>query len=138
MVRNFTLSLLLFFTCIGVSAQIVTLEPSTASGDDEIKIIFDATQGDGGLVGATKVYMHGGVVIDAPDGTAWTNVVGNWGMDDGVGLMTKVSGEDNKWEITLNPQCQSILHRAGRYQYVPVVYGVPKRRWFCQRGWYPW
>ncbi len=107
MVRNFTLSLLLFFTCIGVSAQIVTLEPSTASGDDEIKIIFDATQGDGGLVGATKVYMHGGVVIDAPDGTAWTNVVGNWGMDDGVGLMTKVSGEDNKWEITLNPSARA-------------------------------
>ncbi|MFY0592733.1 alpha-amylase family glycosyl hydrolase [Roseivirga sp.] len=85
------------------TAQIVTLEPSSANGEQEIKIIFDATEGDAGLVGASKVYMHSGVVVDSPTGTDWTNVIGNWGSDDGIGLMSKVSGESDKWEITLTP-----------------------------------
>lgn len=84
-------------------AQIVTIQPSTATGDVEIKLTFDATQGDAALVGASKVYMHSGVVTDSPSGTDWTNVIGNWGNDDGVGLMSKVSGESDKWEITLTP-----------------------------------
>ncbi len=82
--------------------QIVTLQPANANGEQEIKLTFDATLGDAGLVGASKVYMHSGVVIDSPTGTAWTNVIGNWGADDGVGLMTKVAGESDKWEITLS------------------------------------
>lgn len=92
----------LFLLSIGLSAQIVRIEPSTASGDDQIKIIYDATQGTAGLVGASKVYMHSGVVTDSPTGTTWQHVVGNWGVDDGIGLMTKVSGETDKWEITLS------------------------------------
>lgn len=93
---------LILATTSAAMAQIVTLEPSAVSGEDQIKLIFDATKGDAGLVGATKVYMHGGVITDAPDGTDWTFVVGNWGADDGVGLMTQVSGETDKWEITLS------------------------------------
>lgn len=103
MLRRLTLTL--YALCLGISAlaQIVEIQPSNANGDEEIKIIFDATQGDAGLVGATKVYMHSGVVTDGPSGTDWTNVIGNWGNDDGVGLMSKVSGESDKWEITLTP-----------------------------------
>lgn len=97
---SFALLTAFYFTA---AAQIVEIQPSSANGDEEIKIIFDATQGDAGLVGASKVYMHSGVVIDSPSGTDWTNVIGNWGSDDGVGLMSKVSGESDKWEITLTP-----------------------------------
>lgn len=104
--RHFVLSFILLFIASGLSAQIVTLEPATVSGEDEIKIVFDATQGDAGLVGADKVYMHGGVITDAPDGTDWMFVVGNWGQDDGIGEMTKVAGESNKWEITLSPSAR--------------------------------
>jgi len=101
--KRLLLSIIVLLATISVNAQIVTLEPSEVSGEDEIKIIFDATQGDAGLVGASKVYMHGGVVTDGPNGTEWTYVVGDWGQDNGVGLMTQVSGESNKWEITLSP-----------------------------------
>lgn len=98
------LALCLFY---GLSmAQIVKIEPSEANGDDEIKVIYDASEGTGGLVGADKVYMHSGIVIDAPNGTAWNNVIGNWGADDGVGEMTKVSGESDLWEITLSPSAR--------------------------------
>lgn len=91
----------LFLLSVSVSGQIVTIDPSTATGDDEITIFYDASQGTGGLVGASKVYMHSGVVTDGPTGTDWQNVIGNWGSDDGVGQMTKVDGEDNKWKISI-------------------------------------
>ncbi|OEK01754.1 hypothetical protein BFP97_09600 [Roseivirga sp. 4D4] len=101
---RYSLSIILLLITTSVSmGQIVTLEPSNANGEQEIKLIFDATQGDAGLVGASKVYVHTGVVTDSPNGTAWTFVKGNWGADDGIGLMTKVSGESDKWEITLSP-----------------------------------
>ncbi|NVJ47950.1 MAG: DUF4961 domain-containing protein, partial [Cytophagia bacterium] len=91
----------LLLLSVSVSGQIVTIDPSTATGDDEITIFYDASQGTGGLVGASKVYMHSGVVTDGPTGTDWQNVIGNWGSDDGVGQMTKVDGEDNKWKISI-------------------------------------
>jgi hypothetical protein len=49
--------------------------------------------------------MHSGVVLndtDAPGGSDWEYVVGNWGQDDGIGDMTAVAGETDKWEISLN------------------------------------
>ncbi len=95
-------AIFLLLAATSVSAQIVRIEPSEANGDEQLKIIFDATQGTGGLVGAAKVYMHSGVITDSPTGTSWQHVVGNWGVDDGIGLMTKVSGETDKWEITIN------------------------------------
>jgi hypothetical protein len=30
--------------------------------------------------------------------------VGNWGQDDGIGQMTKVPGEANKWEVSITPR----------------------------------
>ncbi|UZR95635.1 alpha-amylase family glycosyl hydrolase [Chondrinema litorale] len=88
--------------------QIVTLNPQPASADDtEIAIIFDATQGTGALTGATSIYMHSGVVTEGPNGTSWENVVGNWGQDDGIGKMSKVDGESDKWQITLSPDARS-------------------------------
>ncbi len=82
----------------------VTTEPSCFSDTDEITIVYDATLGTSGLTGATKVYMHAGVITDSPTGTSWQYVVGNWGQDDGVGQMTKVNGETDKWQITLTPR----------------------------------
>lgn len=83
--------------------QIVVMEPTEAVGTDEVKIIYDASQGTGNLVGASKVYIHTGVIISGPTGESWQNVVGNWGQDDGVGEMTKVAGETDKWEFTITP-----------------------------------
>lgn len=56
------------------------------------------------LAGKDKVYLHAGIVTDRPDGTTWTHTVGNWGQDDGVGQMTKVSADC--WEITLGASLQ--------------------------------
>ncbi len=104
--KNIYTTFLLFFfwlNIFAVHAQLVTLSPSNAKGDDEITITFNANEGKKELLNANKVYLHAGVVTDAPDGTQWQHVVGNWGNDDGVGEMTPVAGESGKWEITFSP-----------------------------------
>lgn len=101
--KIFTSFIFLWLGCSAAHAQLVTLDPPNAKGDNEITIIFNANEGGKELLNANKVYVHAGVVIDAPDGTAWQHVVGNWGNDDGVGKMTPVAGEQGKWEITLSP-----------------------------------
>jgi glycosidase len=85
----------------GVTDGIVTLDPALPTADEPVTIIYDANQGVSGLRGSDKVYMHSGVVLSGFDGISWNNVVGNWGQDDGVGQMTSVPGEENKWQITI-------------------------------------
>lgn len=80
---------------------IVVLSPAKPTADESLTITYDASKGVSGLQGAGKVYLHSGVVLSGPDGTTWSNVVGNWGQDDGIGAMTPVAGAPNKWQITL-------------------------------------
>lgn len=95
----------LFFACLTFISfsQLISITPSNGGAEDEITLIFDASQGNKELVGASKVYMHTGVVTDNPNGTAWKYVKGNWGTDDGIGLMTKVQGSTDKWQIKFSP-----------------------------------
>jgi glycosidase len=90
----------LYFTSV---AQ-VTTEPQFFNADTQVKIIYDATQGTSNLTGVSSVYMHAGVILSGPTGTSWQNVVGNWGQNNGVGQMTAVQGQPNKWEITITPR----------------------------------
>lgn len=96
----------IFFSCVVqyANAQLISITPSDATGDDELTLVFDASEATGGLTGASKVYMHSGVVTSAPDGTDWEYVIGNWGQDDGIGEMAPVDGEEGKWQITLTPR----------------------------------
>ncbi|AHM63318.1 1,4-alpha-glucan-branching protein [Flammeovirgaceae bacterium 311] len=106
-IRYLITLLILLFTLIPGFGQMVRIEPADAEADDEIKIIFNAKAGRGELAGASKVYMHSGVVTNNPQGTEWSIVKGNWGADDGVGAMTKVEGQEDLWEITLSPSARS-------------------------------
>jgi hypothetical protein len=104
-------SLITFFEArdtIIVQGIVVTVNPKDFQPETEITITFDAAEADGsgtaGLVGAAKVYMHAGIITSSETGTDWQYVIGNWGMDNGLGQMTKVPGEANKWQITLKPK----------------------------------
>ncbi len=81
----------------------VTITPTVFTQDQEITLTFDAQKaskaGTSGLVGATKVYFHSGVVKDAATGV-WSKVVGTL-KDDGVGAMTSIGND--KWQIKLTP-----------------------------------
>jgi glycosidase len=99
--KKFTL-LILFITSLGFGQ--VTITPSTFEVTESITISIDANSSAtdcNGLSNPTKVYMHSGVGNETD---AWsTNVVGNWGADDGVGEMT-LNSANNRWEITFVPK----------------------------------
>ncbi|MEE9348768.1 MAG: alpha-amylase family glycosyl hydrolase, partial [Flavobacteriaceae bacterium] len=98
--NKFLLSLFLIIPLIFIGQ--VTTNPSPIEIDQSVIITVDlnSTATDcNGLVNPAKVYMHSGVGSDT---NAWEyDVVGNWGMDDGIGEMT--NNNDGTWSITLTP-----------------------------------
>ena len=78
----------------------ITLSAVTTGNEsaDSLTIVYDATQGVSGLVGASTVYMHSG--LEENQFGQWEHVTGNWGVDDGVGQMTNI-GTD-LWSITIH------------------------------------
>lgn len=79
----------------------VTTDPTFVIHDQPLTIYYDASKGVSDLQGATKVYMHAGVVTSGSENVDWKYVKGNWGKDDGVGQMEKVEGEADIWKITI-------------------------------------
>lgn len=62
---------------------ILTTEPALPSADDSVTIIYDALQGNKGLVDYPgKVYMHTGAIMEAGTAGGWKYVVGVWGKQD--------------------------------------------------------
>ena len=95
------------FSNVETDLPFVSVDPAIFDIDDEITITFNARKGNQELVGAQKVYLHSGVGLNpTPDpwNNAWTRVVGNWGMDDGVGEMSRAPGQQDIWQITLRPR----------------------------------
>lgn len=82
-------------------AQQLTITPSVFNVDTPITITANFSSATCNSLGANpvKVYMHGGI---GNDSDAWGySVVGNWGQDDGVGLMT--NNGNGTWSITITP-----------------------------------
>ena len=94
------LYILLFLTTLFVKAQ-VTITPSSFNVTDAITITVSTAANTCNQLGTspTKVYMHAGVGDDS--NAFGFGVVGNWGQDDSVGLMT--NNGDGTWSITLTP-----------------------------------
>lgn len=103
--RIFCASLFFLLLPLLSQSQIIKLTPNGANPDELVSLIFDASLGNGELVGVDKVYMHHGIVLSDPEGTDWNYVIGNWGQDDGVGEMTALG--DDKWEIVFDPSIRA-------------------------------
>ncbi len=91
---------IIFF--IDLTAQ-VTINPSAFEVDASITITLDLNStatNCNGLTSPTKVYMHSGIGDDT-DAFGF-NVIGNWGVDDGVGEMT--NNNNGTWSITITPE----------------------------------
>lgn len=104
--KRWNLSLLILFSLtLNLShGQSVTLSPTNPTAEQAVILTFDANGTS--LAGESKIYFHSGVVTTnttTPGGGDWKYVKGNWGKDDGVGQMNAVSGQSNKWQISLSP-----------------------------------
>ena len=95
------LLILLFLLPVFTFSQ-VTITPITFNVNQSITITVDAnsTATDcNGFSNPTKVYMHSGI---GDDTNPWASSIGNWGQDDGVGLMT--NNGNGTWSITITPE----------------------------------
>jgi len=65
----------------------------------EVTITYDATKGNGGMVGATKCYAHTGLITaDSKNTGDWKNVIGSW---RGATQPQLTSLGDNKWQLVI-------------------------------------
>lgn len=78
------LLVILFFTfLLPAFAQVITWEPPFPMDQDSITVIFNAAQGNQGLMGYTgDVYAHTGVLTNlSPTPSAWRYVKTSWGQN---------------------------------------------------------
>ena len=84
-------------------AQIVSIDPVFPKRDEMVTITYDATQGNGGLVGVDQVYMHTGLITSTSNsGSDWKYVVGNWGTDDAKVKMTNIGNDMHQISYIIN------------------------------------
>lgn len=99
--RLLFLSLLGLILHFSLTGQILDVSPIFPQQNSTVTIIYDATEGNGALVGLSPVYGHIGVITDqSTSPTDWKYVQGSWGTPDPDVLMTDLG--NNKHSITYN------------------------------------
>ena len=95
-------SILLFFGVSGY-CQVITVTPALPNDKDAIEVIFDASQGSGGLAGYTgNMYAHTGVITNkSTSGSDWKYVKADWGVNIADCKLTSLG--NNKWKLNIGP-----------------------------------
>ena len=97
--NRFLLIFVFSFSAIYCNSQVVVLDPPSPSSEDSVRVIFDASEGDRGLMGFTgDIWAHTGVHTNL--GT-WRYVVAEWGQNIEKAKLAPLG--DNKWELKLSP-----------------------------------
>ncbi len=96
----------------------LVLLASTAFGQANFRITYDASLSGAACqpLGASKIYAHSGAGTSG-ETAIFEVVVGNWGLDDGVGEMTN-TGTD-MWELDIN-----LYDYYGLVEGSDVIYGI--------------
>ena len=91
---------LLGLCALVASAQVTpTPDPIPTGYTGAVTIVFDATKGNGGMIGATKCYAHTGLITSASAGDSdWKNVIGSW---RGTTQPQLTSLGNNKWQLDI-------------------------------------
>lgn len=107
----------IFALCLGISSfGQVTITPTFATQNDTVIVTFDATQGNGALVGVSTVYAHTGVITNLSSSLAdWRHVQGNWGTDDARLKMTSLGNNIHEIKYHINsfysvPAGETVTH----------------------------
>lgn len=91
----------IFLGNIGFS-QIIQITPAFPTVNDVITVQYDATQGNGGLVGVSPVYTHTGVVTQSGLPSSWSYTQGSWGQADTNVLMTDLGNNIHELIIDID------------------------------------
>ncbi|MBN2761778.1 MAG: T9SS type A sorting domain-containing protein [Bacteroidales bacterium] len=93
---------------LGIS-QIITTNPAFPIDIQAVTIIYDATQGDKGLMGYTgDVYAHMGVLTDSSTGPAnWRYVKAEWDQNIPECKFTRIAAD--QYELTISPSIRDFF-----------------------------
>lgn len=79
-------------------SQVLTWSPTFPTRHDTITVVYDATQGNRGLLGENEIYAHAGVITNlSADGTDWRYVKAGWTENIPDCQMQKVGL--NRWQL---------------------------------------
>ncbi len=103
MKKTIALSVVVLFLSLLSKAQLITVTPALPTDLDGVEVIFDATQGNGGLAGYTgDVYAHTGVLTNLSTGSSnWRYVKADWGVNIPDCKLTSLGND--KWKLTITP-----------------------------------
>ena len=98
---------LLLAVLLGLSdilkAQVVSIDPPFPSQNDSVTVTYNATLGNGALVGVVPVYAHTGVITTtSTSSTDWQHVQGNWGVADPNVVMTPLGNNLHQISFKIN------------------------------------
>ena len=123
--NRFTVFLGSLLIATGVQAQ-VTVDPAFPTADDNVVITFDASGGNGALVGVSPIYAHTGVITsNSTTGNDWKYVQGNWGIDDASVLMNSQGGDIHT--ISFNTSGITMIFQPMRKCSLWLLYFVTKK-----------
>lgn len=96
-----------------INAQVILTNPAFPSATDLVEIIFDASQGNGGLAGYSgDVYAHTGVITNKSTSPSdWKFVKTNWGVNTPETKLERIG--DDLYKLLITPS-------------VRTYYGVPE------------
>lgn len=101
-----------------LNAQIISIDPIFPLQSDSVIIIYDATQGNGALIGQSQIYAHTGVITNLSTSPSdWKYVQGTWGTADNKVKMTALGNNLHKIAFTIDtyygvPAGQTVLQLA--------------------------
>ena len=113
--------LIIIFGILQSNAQLITTIPQFPVQGDSLEIIYDATQGSGGLEGYDgDVYAHTGVITnESTSGSDWKYVKTDWGQNTPETKLNRIDDELYSLNITPSireyygvPQGEEILQMA--------------------------
>ena len=102
MKKNLFLILFFAFNFKILTSQIIQISPAFPTVNDVISLHYDASQGNGALIGISPVYTHTGVVTQNGLPSSWSYVQGNWGQADSNVIMTDLGNNIHELIIDID------------------------------------
>ncbi len=91
-------------------AQLITVTPALPTDLNGVEVVFDATQGSGGLAGYSgDVYAHTGVITNQSTSPSdWKYVKAGWSENIPACKLTPLG--NNKWKLVIGPSIRSFYN----------------------------
>jgi hypothetical protein len=121
------LLLLWVLICLPLAAQVTTEPAVVTETSGVVKIFFDASQGNRGLMGFSgDVYAHTGVITDKSlNGSDWKYAPA-WG-DNNAKYKLSPRGND-LWELLITPDIKTYYGVPASEKVLKLAFCIPKRR----------